>query len=629
MGMNRGQWGIGVWIAVGILSVGLCACEKDTTGGGVGDAGVLDSNGDGAQIQSDGVVSETSGPFLDGNIVTEQGIELPPGSTMGPGTKKEYVPGSGNSEGVQTDKDGWLRLKSDLSADRNNLWVANADEDTVSNVDTKLIKEVGRYFTGLGTGSNPSRTSVDLAGDVFIGHRSDGSVTKIAASTGRCVDRNGKAGIQTSTTSTPLPRSTNATSGFPVGQSTDECVLWTKDLSKEAIGCGGIRGVAATAETGVNFEFNGHVWIGCRDTNTIFKLNGKTGAVMASYGPFDGKNSTLEVKSYGFVLDKKGTNRLWIAGKDGDKAVYWMDTQSGTMHKAVDAANGNAPTPYGIAMDDHSHVWIATKDDGKEGVQPNLAGDIWRYDPLAKKWEGVHVADGVKFKGLAVDVWGFVWAIDNASKPARIYMIDPATFPKASCVHGPYSLGDSNNSPESGGGVAIDFDGHVWGVSKKGCPTGAKDGCATRLKVDRSGSLPVVAAKVDIVPVGEGTYSYSDMIGYSLRNFTTKEGWYRQTFDVCNDRSTKWQKMAFESKVPAGTRFIIRARTADKMADIANVAWRTVVRVPPDSSPVVLPSDMKEGHFIQLEVRLYTQDSAITPSVGKIGFTFTCTKTIL
>jgi hypothetical protein len=118
------------------------------------------------------------------------------------------------------------------------------------------------------------------------------------------------------------------------------------------------------------------------------------------------------------------------------------------------------------------------------------------------------------------------------------------------------------------------------------------------------------------------------MIGYSLRNFTTKEGWYTQTFDVCNDKSTKWNQIAFESRVPAGTSFIIRARTADKLTDIASATWRTVVQVPPDRSPKALPSNMQEGHFIQLEVRLYTKDSKVTPSVGKIGFTFLCTRPI-
>ena len=618
----RNRQGVLLWAVAGFVGASSCACADKVPGvGGAADGSVdfrVDAPNDASSLQ-----------YIDGLVATELGLELPAASTMGPGTAKEYVPALGNSEGVETNRDGWLKLKSDLSADRNNLWVANADEGTVSNVDTQKITEVGRYFTGVGQGSDPSRTSVDLAGDVFIGNRGDGSVTKIAASTGRCLERNGTPGIQTSTGPTPLPRSTDSASGFPVGQSTDECVLWTKALAKEPKGCSGIRAVAATAETGADFEYNGHVWIGCRDSGTIYKLNGKTGDILASYGPFDGSGNSFKIQPYGFVLDKKETNRLWIAGKDGDMAVYWMDTTDGTMHQAVDVKTGASPTPYGIALDDKSHVWIATKDDGKESNQPNTAGDIWRYDPVAATWTGLHIGEGVKFKGLAVDVWGFVWGIDNASTPARIFMVDPSTFPDPKSVHGPYSLGDATNVPKNGGGVAIDFDGQVWGVSRKGCPDGAKDGCATRLTVDRSGPIPVVAPKVDIVAVGEGTYSYSDMIGYSLRNFTTKEGWYTQTFDVCDNHSTRWQKIAFESDIPPGTRFIIRARTADKQPDLASALWRTIVQVPPDASPLALPSDLPEGHFIQLEVRLYTQDSSVSPSVGKIGFTFGCTKKIL
>jgi hypothetical protein len=88
-------------------------------------------------------------------------------------------------------------------------------------------------------------------------------------------------------------------------------------------------GTYKNAETGVDFEYNGHVWIGCRNTNTIFKLNGGTGDILASYGPFDGKNGSFDVQPYGFVLDQKEKNRLWIAGKDGDSAVYWLDTTNG------------------------------------------------------------------------------------------------------------------------------------------------------------------------------------------------------------------------------------------------------------------------------------------------------------
>ncbi len=576
----------------------------------------------GSDTDSAGSNNDSESPFTDDDGETNLGLELPDESTMGPETEKEYEPVLENSDGVDTTDDGWLVLKKGLKGDLNNLWVSNAAEGTVSNVDTELIKEVGRYHSGLAPDPNPdpSRTSVDLAGDVFVGNRGDGSVTKISGSTDRCVDRNGNGTIETSTGPGDIyPRAgAGDPNGVLAGQSTDECVLWTKALANEGIGCDGPRAVAATWETGDNFEFNGHVWIGCRDSNTIFKLNGNTGDVLVSYGPFDGLSGKENVSPYGFVLDKAELNRVWISGKGGDgtPAVYWMDTRNGVVKMAVDGADFS-PLPYGIALDDNSHVWITT----------DKVGEVWRYKPDEQLWEGLVVGD-VKFKGVAVDADGFVWPIVN-SDVAAVYAIDPATFPAAGSASSAYTLADDINTPEKGGGVAIDFSGHVWGVSGKGCTEGEKTGCASRLVVDRSGSLPVISGVADNVQVGEGTYSYSDMIGYSLRNFTTKEGWYRQIFDVCNNKSTKWKQIAFESRTPAGTRFIIRARTADQKADLLNATWYTVVQVPSDVSPVDLPANLPEGHFIELEVRMYTQTNGVSPEVGQIGFTYECTYDIV
>lgn len=554
------------------------------------------------------------------NISVEIEGEYAPESTMGPNTPNEYQPDDGNSKGVVTDKIGRLILSGEDFLG-NHLWVSNSAEGTVSNVDTKLIKELGRYHSGTSEKADPSRTSVDLAGDVFVGNRGNpASVTKIVADTERCLDRNGNGVIENSTGPDDVyPRAAAGDPFVPEGQSTDECVVWTHVFAED-IPCEGARGVAATPETGIDFEYNGHVWIGCRDSNTIFKLNGNTGQVMASYGPFDGTAGTMNMSPYGFVLDKEG--RLWISGRGGSgiDGVYWMDTSSGQLHEAVGPAGEKPEEPYGIAIDDNGHIWIAAKKDGS----------IWRYIPGPKPtmthgtWESLVVSDS--FRGIAVDVDGYVWAIDT-SQNSEIYLVDPATFPSETSKHGPFSLGDGIAKPEKGTGAAIDFSGHVWGVSSSGCITDKGDmGCASRLVVDRSGDgVPVVAQTADVVAVGDGPYVYSDMIGYNLRNYASKEGWYRQVFNVCNNTSTKWNQIAFNADTPDKTRFIIRARTADQKADLSKATWTTVVIVPSDTSPVDLPETLPEGHFIELEVRLYTDLQNVSPAVGQIGFSFECT----
>ena len=51
------------------------------------------------------------------------------------------------------------------------------------------------------------------------------------------------------------------------------------------------------------------------------------------------------------------------------------------------------------------------------------------------------------------------------------------------------------------------------------------------------------------------------------------------------------------------------------------------MEVPSDTSPKLLPSSL-QGHFIELEVRLYTQVDGTSPKVGAINFSFECTYVI-
>ncbi len=605
-----------LFLSLGLLFV---CCSDSSSGDGNGDSD-SDSDGDIDGEGTDDLEDIPPEPDWD-NISVEIEGDWDPDSTMGPQTPNEYTPDDTNSDSVSTDQIGRLILNSEGLAG-NPLWVSNSEEGTVSMVDTTALVEVARYHSGNSDAADPSRTSVDLAGDVFVGNRNKpSSVTKIAGSPDRCVDRNGNGTIETSSGPTDVyPRAGADDPYVPEGQSTDECVVWTHLFDEDDLPCEGPRGVASTAETGQDFEYNGHVWIGCRDSNTIFKLNGNTGETIVAYGPFDGENGSLNVSPYGFVLDKDG--RIWISGRGGSglDGVYWMDTATGEMTAAL-GPNGEGPVePYGIAIDDNGYIWIATKNDGS----------VWRYQPgpapsmAGGTWDSLVVSDS--FRGIAVDVDGFVWAIDTSGN-SEIYLVDPDRFPAEDAWSGPYFLGSSDVAAEKGTGAAIDFSGHVWGISGSGCITDAGDmGCASRLVVTRNDDGTIeVAEQADIVPVGKGPYVYSDMIGYNLRNYATKEGWYRQVFDVCNNSSTRWREIAFNADTPEGTHFIIRARTADQKADLRTADWYTVVRVPTDASPVALPTDLPEGHFIELEVRLYTQRTHYTPAVGQIGFSYDCT----
>src|SRR5207302_10064581 len=103
------------------------------------------------------------------------------------------------------------------------MWIANSSQGTVSKYDTRTGKEVGRYYSvvpkdcsnSLGppcdsgkitslrgnAGNSPSRTAIDLYGDMWVANRypgGQGSVTKIANDESSCIDRNKDGKIRTS-----------------------------------------------------------------------------------------------------------------------------------------------------------------------------------------------------------------------------------------------------------------------------------------------------------------------------------------------------------------------------------------------------------------------------------------------
>ncbi|MBX7081815.1 MAG: hypothetical protein K1X88_21605, partial [Nannocystaceae bacterium] len=75
------------------------------------------------------------------------------------------------------------------TADFSYIWIANSNESTVSKINTETLIEEGRYITRPDSNGNPSRTSVNLNGDMAIGNR-NGGVTMIYALHDNCPDPN-------------------------------------------------------------------------------------------------------------------------------------------------------------------------------------------------------------------------------------------------------------------------------------------------------------------------------------------------------------------------------------------------------------------------------------------------------
>lgn len=174
------------------------------------------------------------------------------------------------------------------------IWVPNSNEGTISKYDTVTGKELGRYRTGPTSGGNPSRTTVDLDGNVWFGNRNTGTAVKIGLSeNGQYIDRNGNGVMDTSTDINNDGKVTG-TEVLPWLQ--DECMLYEVLLGSTG---SGPRGFAIDA--------NNDLWAGTYALsvgNKYYHIDGDTGTII----PGD----TIDIpgsQAYGALID--GNGMLW------------------------------------------------------------------------------------------------------------------------------------------------------------------------------------------------------------------------------------------------------------------------------------------------------------------------------
>jgi hypothetical protein len=360
-------------------------------------------------------------------------------------------------------------LPSRCGTDRSYIWIANSAEGTLSKLCTLDGVEMGRYVTSaLGALGDPSRTSVNLHGDMVVTNRNPGgetaagpsSVTKFAAEIEDCIDRDADTVIQTSHGPTEV-----------LAWGTDECMLWNTILP--AAGASSPIGARATAWDGLEDPTTGrggNVWIGALTNGGVYKLEGDTGTVAESLH--------VTNQPYGGAMD--GVGNFWIVGGMCTVGACRL-ARVNTSTLAVDYFT--VPCGYGIAVDAFDRVWTSGR---------TMTGScVTRLNPTTGESVTYHAPGLAKFyRGIAVDNDGSVWVASTMGQVVQVREAD-VTF-----VH------EQDVGPEAVVGVAIDFQGKVWAVSQGGNAAEKMD--------------PVTYA-VESFPVGLGPYTYSDMTGYQLR----------------------------------------------------------------------------------------------------------------
>ncbi|MCP4614590.1 MAG: hypothetical protein GY845_38405 [Planctomycetes bacterium] len=463
---------LAMWIFSGVLILGTVCCEnsdlvtertstdqvpQDTDSDADGDT---DSDADGdTDTDTDTDADADTDSDTDGDADSDSDSNSDADSDADGDTDSD----SDTDSDADSDTDG--DADSDIDTDEvlSFIWIANSQDGTLSKIDTITAKEVARYITSpQGAGGDPSRTSVNMHGDMVVTNREPttgpSSVTKFAANNDDCVDRNSNGVIDTSTGLNDIK---------PWGE--DECMLWNSPLD----GLGSETGARATAWDGeVNKDTGkgGHIWIGTTISKSIYKLDGDTGDILGK--------KVISIGSYGGAVDGKGS--FWIVD-DRCPAAFLaimpcflgrvrMDTLEVSLHKIKGA--------YGISVDSKGRIWTA-------GINRTVS----RYDPEADKAEAI-VAGDVSNRGVAVDGDGSVWI---AGTLGRVVQVNEDTMN----VIRNFPVGTPDLV-----GVAVDFKGYVWAVSQGG---------NMAYKIDPK------TYKNTRVPIGQGPYTYSDMTGMQLK----------------------------------------------------------------------------------------------------------------
>jgi hypothetical protein len=555
-------------------------------------------------------------------------------------------------ENVQVDEDGNIVLgggKTELAF----AWIANNNAGTVSKYDTRTGKEVGRYHAAIpidgrpksdGTigypnglrgndGNNPSRTAVDLYGDVWVANRAQstqGSVTKIANSRAFCVDRNGNNRIDTSEDKNGDGAiSTVRTDGEMIiptdwldPKQYDECILFSTPVGAPG---SGVKARAMAISAGIEGTA-GDIWVGLWNDRAVIKLDPITGQQVPVNAEGQLRIDLPFFPSgqgpYGAAIDSK--QRLWIVSSGlSPSRLALIDTVQGRL------VNGNITPPssvgstgaYGIAIDGKNRVWLGGWSSGAKAIRYNhdavAPEEPWRVFDFSAATSQVRPTPTKirRGRGIAADEQGFIWMssdLNEAGNASQLIAFNGDTgaikqfdYPGVGKVD---FIDATDGSTSVAIGVGLDADGHPWVNNNSG----------NVVRIHRDTGVILRTAQQPA-----GLYTYSDFTGYQLRNFTAPQGSFRQTFTApeCGTE-TIWRYLIWDAVVPPKTSIQAFVTVSNDMSELTNPSLR---KGPFTSSPADLrAAGVPKGQYLRVEFLLKSDDRQVSPKLKSFDVNYEC-----
>lgn len=456
--------------------------------------------------------------------------------------------------------------------------VACSSRGTATRIDVNTCAVLGEYLTApAGMARNPSRTTVDLLGNVWVANRDEcsespagsgnfkGSVVRIGLVIGgmrvdaggnpdpfgqylsppfqysTCVDQDGDGLIRTSSgLSNILPWSNAGGADTHGGVSTadDECIInYTR-----VTGCG-TRTLAV--------DPNNDVWVGGCSDQDHEKLNGVTAL------PIAGTQFNLGCGGYGGLIDGNGI--LWST-RCGGLARY--DTVMG-----IGGCFPNDRGDYGLGIDPNTaHIWHSSLSSG--GVHGPCCR-LYEFDSAGNVLNSYGQPFGAQ--GVAVDGLSHVWMAEIFGANVWHLAPDPLNLGQH------YSVGIV---PGFGGstGVAVDANGKIW-VSEFNSSTASRIDPNAGPGPDANGNFVGAIDCTTNLGAGCNPYNYSDMTGFVAFGSTAPQGTWTVVFDTGSAGTAgcviSWNNEP-QGAEPPGTSIAVEARAADNVVDLPAQAYVAV-----------------------------------------------------